>query len=334
VPGNALKAQEKLADAESAYRAAIRLQPDFPEGHCNLGHCLLDQGRFADALKELERGHALGSKVSGWRYPSDRWVLQCERLIELDRRLPALLAGDNKPADAAEGIEFAALCALPGKRLHATAARLYADPFANAKPVPNAKPVLIEWIDGRAPPVRRFYAVPRHHRYNAARSAALAAAGEAKDAKGLSDKVTAVLRGQALGWLRDELADARQGHFSRGLAHCQQDAGLASVRERESLDRLPPDERQAWNRLWEDIKSLRQKQPAVYFYGKDADETDEEFDFSREREKDMTPQEYSNFRKNVWLKMPHAGRKRMMEKKKAEFDFSQDERPKLIERGK
>ena len=95
-----------------AYRDAIRLQPAYPEAHCNLGHVLRDQGRFTDALEALRRGHALGSKTPGWSYPSPAWIRQCERLVELEGKLPAVLKGDAEPVSAAD---FAAQSnAIPG----------------------------------------------------------------------------------------------------------------------------------------------------------------------------------------------------------------------------
>jgi serine/threonine-protein kinase len=249
--GNALMAAGKLSEAEGAYREAIRLKPDFGEGHCNLGHCLRDQGRLTDALEALRHGHALGSKNFDWPCPSPDWVRQCERLVDLDRRLPALLAGDAEPVNATEQIEFAVLCALPCRRLHATAARLYADAFA-ARMLPDGE------LLGINP--------EQQHRYKAARSAALAAAGQAEDARELPDKVIAMLRRQALRWLTDELAYSRRmGRpvVARRLTPWLKDAGLASVREPEALDRLPPDERQAWRRLWKDVEILCNMQTEI-----------------------------------------------------------------------
>src|SRR5262245_32513438 len=59
-------------------------------------------------------------------------VQQCQRQVILDNKLPAVLQGTEKPANAAERIEFAQLCAL--KKLHTAAARFYRDAFtADAK---------------------------------------------------------------------------------------------------------------------------------------------------------------------------------------------------------
>ena len=117
-----------LPGASAAYQRVIALQPDHPEAHCNLGDALRQQGEFAKALQELRRGHELGSRDPGWRYPSAPWVRQCERLLELDRRLPDFLAGKATPADAAERIELAQFCTL--KQRNRAALRYYQEAFA------------------------------------------------------------------------------------------------------------------------------------------------------------------------------------------------------------
>ena len=54
-------------------------------------------------------------------------IQELERVIELDRRLPAILNGKAKPADAAETLGFAGLCSM--KKLQAASARLSAAAF-------------------------------------------------------------------------------------------------------------------------------------------------------------------------------------------------------------
>jgi Flp pilus assembly protein TadD len=244
--GNVLGSQGRYKEAEAACRQAIRLDPDLPEAHCNLGVALLTQGRFPQALAALRQGHTLGSKTPGWRYPSEPWVRRAERMVELDRRLPDVCSGQSAPASAAEGLEFASLCRYPARRLHATAARLSAAAFA-------AEPRLADDLG-------------RQHRYYAARSAALAACGQAADAKVVPDKLALALRRQALAYLRADLAlyaklaqrdDPRLRQAVRQrLAHWRADAKLASLREPAALARLEKDERDAWRRLWTAVDTL------------------------------------------------------------------------------
>ncbi len=86
--------------------------------------------------------------------------------MTLDARLPLILRGAEKPANAAEQIEFAQLCVF--KKLYAAAARFYGDAF-------TAEPELAE-------------AVPAGTRYYAACAAAQAGCAHGQDAEKLDDK--------------------------------------------------------------------------------------------------------------------------------------------------
>jgi serine/threonine-protein kinase len=247
--GNTLGIQGRHKEAEGAFRGAIRLKHDSPEAHCNLGHSLREQGRFLDALESYRLGHNLGSKQLGWSSPSAVWVRECERLVELDRFLARIFRGEADPAGAAESLELTSLCQRTCKRLHATAARLAADAFA-------AQPKLAANLNSQT-------------RYAAACSAALAAAGQAEDAKLLPDKVIHSLRRRALRWLRADLALYAQlakrdnpmtkAAVRQRMEHWQQDPDLASVRDEAALARLPDDERADWRRLWDDVEALRKQ---------------------------------------------------------------------------
>ena len=85
------------------------LNPESAIAHCNLGSFLRDEGRFAESLKYLRRGHDLGMKKPGWNRPSEQMVKECERLIELEPMLPSILSGKEQPANAAQRVEFANL---------------------------------------------------------------------------------------------------------------------------------------------------------------------------------------------------------------------------------
>jgi serine/threonine-protein kinase len=243
---NLLSHQDQPREAEASYRESIRLKPDNAQAHCNLGHALRKQGRFTEALASLRRGHALGSASPGWPYPSNAWVRECQRLIELDQLLPAVLNGDAEPASAKELLELASLCQMPCKRLHATAVRFAAAAFASeAKAADDLQ---------------------QGHRYNAACSAALAAAGQAEDARLLPDKVTLKLRQQAYLWLQADLTlyarlaernDPRIKQAVRErLLHWQQDRDLVWLRDQAALNRLDAGEQQQWQRLWQEVDAL------------------------------------------------------------------------------
>src|SRR5262249_45230592 len=121
--GGALRDKGRLDEAIAEFREAIRLKKDDAEAHLNLGQALGEQGHFAEALSHLRRGHELGSQNPRWLHPSAQWVEQCERLVELDGKLPAILSGKEQPADASQCVAYAEVCQL--KRLYASAARLY-----------------------------------------------------------------------------------------------------------------------------------------------------------------------------------------------------------------
>jgi serine/threonine-protein kinase len=244
--GMALAHQGRFKESEAEYRQVVQREPDHAEAHCYLGQVLREQGMFREALVSLRRGHDLGSKQPNWPHASGAWVRECRRLLELDRLLGRFLEGDAEPASAAERLELIALCRRPCKRLHRTAVRLAVDAFAE-----NAK-----LADDPGP----------GHRWNAARSAILAAGGQAEDARLLPDRVVTGLRRQALLWLRADLAvyaalAKRESRLAvqvrQRLEDWQRDGELASVRELKALDHLPADERRDWQRLWDDVNRLR-----------------------------------------------------------------------------
>jgi tetratricopeptide (TPR) repeat protein len=245
--GNALLAKGQLDEAIAAFRDAVRHKPDYAEAHCNLGSVLRRQGRFVEAVKALRRGHELGAQRPDWRYPSAGWVQQAERLVDLDRRLPAVLRGEATPASGALRFEFAQLCSL--KQMHAAAARFYEEALA-AQPGLAAKQ-------------------PSRQRYNGACAAALAGCGQGKDAVSLDEVARARWRRRALDWLRAELTAwtavldkgpaAARAAVQRTFRYWQSDSDLAGLRDAAALARLPEAERQACRQFWIDVaKALGQ----------------------------------------------------------------------------
>jgi tetratricopeptide (TPR) repeat protein len=77
--GVALRDKGLLDEAIAEYRQALRIRKDLPLAHLNLGIALQRQGQFAQALAALRRGHELGSRQPGWRYPSAQLVRHAEQ---------------------------------------------------------------------------------------------------------------------------------------------------------------------------------------------------------------------------------------------------------------
>jgi hypothetical protein len=137
----------------------------------------------------------------------------------------------------------------PSKRLHAAAARFYADAFA-------AEPRLADDL--------RF-----QHRYNAACAAALASCGQGKDTAKLEDKERTRLRRQAVDWLRADLTrgamrlesgqPADRAEVQKSLRHWQGDPDLAGLRDQPAVARLPAEEQKACRKLWPEVEALLAK---------------------------------------------------------------------------
>jgi tetratricopeptide (TPR) repeat protein len=222
-------------------REALRLLEDFPEAHLSLGNFLRETGQFTEALTHLRRGHELGSKRPRWPYASAQRVEQCERFVELEGKLPAMLSGKAQPANVSERVEYADVC--QKKRLYAAAVCLYREAI-------TAQP------DVAASPANEV-------RYRAAFAAALAGCGKGEDAAWLTDAERAGFRKQALDWLRADLdawrgllekqPDKARPAVARQMRHWLQDTDFNGVRGPDALARLPEAERQDWQKLWADV---------------------------------------------------------------------------------
>ena len=245
--GNVLQAQRKHDEAFAAYREAIRIRPGFAEPHCGLGLALRSQAKFKEALAELRKGHELGAKQVGWRYPSAQWVADCEALVALEVRIPAMLRGDDSPKDNAERLALAQIC-YETKRF-AASARFWGEAMANDPKLGD---------DRQA-----------GHRYNAACSAAMAGTGQGIDDPKPDDAARIKLRNQAKDWLRAELSawekvataaePASKPLVAKTLQHWKSDADLAGVRDADALAKLPEAERAAWITLWGEVDALLAK---------------------------------------------------------------------------
>jgi serine/threonine-protein kinase len=227
--------KQRPAEAEAAARKATEVDAELALGYNFLGLALQAQGKFDDALAAYQTALK--------KDPAYTEARNNMRSLALDRRLPQVLSGQDKPTDA-ELIEFARLCI--GKKRYSHAAQFFEAAFA-------AQPRLAEDL-------RSF------DRYNAACAAAQAAGGSGGDATRLDDAERARLRGQALGWLRADLGlwakqleagtpEARKA-VREQLQNWRRDTDLAGLRDAAALAKLPEVEREACLKLWADVDAL------------------------------------------------------------------------------
>ncbi len=250
--GVALASKSRLDEAMACFRRAIKLDSRFAQAHMNLARALLIKGDFRAALASLRTGHALGSGQKGWPYPTADWIKQYERFVQLDDLLAAITKAKARPAGPAECLELADFCR-HRKQCPAAAVRFYTEAF-------KAEPKLAADLQAG-------------HRYNAACSAALAAAGQGEDAGKLGAGERARLRQRALDWLRADLTllgkqlDRGQGadraDVQRKLRIWQQDRALAGIRDSSALKKLPAAEQKAFAQLWSDVAALLAKTAAA-----------------------------------------------------------------------
>jgi tetratricopeptide (TPR) repeat protein/serine/threonine protein kinase len=240
---SALRQQGKHDEAIIEYRRAIELGPDVAQVHGTLADALRESGRLDEALLSYKRSHDLGKGNPSWTQLCARLISDCEKLIELEGRLPRVLAGEDALTGGEDRLAFADL----GYRTRRfeLAARFYEEALA-------AEPGLA-------------IAPPGVHRYNAACSAALAGAGEGRDAGALDGEARARRRAQALAWLRAELAEAAsrwekdpaaRPAVGRALHHWLHDPDLKGLRDDGVVSGLPPGERQACAGVWRDVEEL------------------------------------------------------------------------------
>ncbi len=240
--GYALADKGQQEQAIACYRQAIQLDPKNGQAHYNLGLELMAQGQLEEAMACFRKSIELDPKDADAR----NILVRTQRLVSARDRFPAFRSGIYVPATTEERLALAEWCTL--QKLHHTAAGLYAAAFAaEPKRADNGNAI---------------------HGYNAACQAALAAAGQGKDAAELDAKERARLRQQALEWLRAALSlhqkqlqssqPLEAGRFRAQLQRWQQDADLAGIRDQAALAKLPAQQREACRQLWADVAALLQ----------------------------------------------------------------------------
>jgi tetratricopeptide (TPR) repeat protein len=244
--GTALWTKKQPDQAIASLKTAIDLDPNFANAHAFLGMALCDTNQFAESKVASLRAFELLSPNAPLRQIVKRNAERIDRLIELDRKLPAILKGEAEPKDAAEQLALADLCFVC-KEQYATAARFFRDAFG---------------ADGRLADNVNDY------RFVAARAALLAGCGLGKDDPPLNDETRTAWRKQALAWLRDDLklwsrlavspVSEHRNRALKKLQECLREPDLACVRA-NAIAKLPIDEQREWSRLWTEVEELLKK---------------------------------------------------------------------------
>jgi tetratricopeptide (TPR) repeat protein/serine/threonine protein kinase len=238
--GSALAAKKDLAGAIQAYRKALAINPRLGAAHQNLGLVFWQQGEFAQALAAWKQAVQRLPASDRSRVAIQQALPLCQRMADLEAKLPGVLDGKQAPGNARERIEYAQVCA--AKWLTGAAVRLYEQAFAEE--------------------TRLADELRAGHRYQAARMAALTGAGQGKDADRLEAGERARWRRQALQWLRADLGLFRKRSAESGevvkqrLRQWQIDAALAGIRDPAALAKLAAEEQTACKKLWAEVERL------------------------------------------------------------------------------
>jgi tetratricopeptide (TPR) repeat protein len=227
--------------AVAAFRQAILLEPANPRGHGALGEALLREGRVAEALEATDRALSLLPGDQPLRSILLRQRHLARQTLPLARKLEAVAKGKEKPTDGDEAVALAELARRRGQPV--LAVRLYTAAFAE-------KPALAQ-----GDTVLPF----------AAAHAAVAASTGKGDGDDLDDGERMRLRRQALAWLQTgcerwqavrERKGADRAAVARVVVPWLHDPGLAPIRGKDALARLPAKERLQWQKLWANLAAL------------------------------------------------------------------------------
>ncbi len=237
----------KREEAIASYRKAIELAPTQGYYYHNLSLGLGSTERWVEARDAAAKALELIAPTHPQRAAMAKNLAVCEKYVKVEMRLSGLISGKEKPASAQHALDAAIMCLK--RKLPCASVRLFTAAFA-------LDPRLADDLKAS-------------HRYNAACDAALAAAGQGKDATQLDDKERARLRKQARDWLRADLTawekrlksgePADRAEVVSRMKHWQQDSDFVGIRDREALAKLPEEERKAFTQLWADVAALRKQ---------------------------------------------------------------------------
>ncbi len=210
-------------------------------------------------LKVQAAERALWAAIAGLPattyFPPDDWELWYLRAVAYrEMNSPDLALSDLTRALAQRGDGLALREALQDYRLRAARFAYDQKRFAAAMRL---------WAEALASEPKLGDDRQAQHRYNAARAAALSAAGQGKDQPPPDDAAKVKLRRQALDLLKAELGgwtklleSGQPENIVGTLIQWQMDTDLAGIRDQAALAKLPAEEQKALTQLWADVAEL------------------------------------------------------------------------------
>jgi serine/threonine protein kinase len=243
------------------YNLGVALRGSDPEG-------CIGYFRAAVALRpsSAEANSALGHSLLGARHDADAAIAALKQAVAIDRKFLLARQGLAVALKAKGRLDEALDCLSEGFELSAKDANAHqwlADSYICLGLLDEAIAYYNQAIEGD----------PKH-RYAAACSAAAGGCGQGwlrPEVGGPRFDPTqrALLRKQALAWLRAHLEAERQGigkpggeagpAIAKRVQRWLQNPNFTGVRGEEALAKLPPEERLDWQRLWEDVEALRKR---------------------------------------------------------------------------
>ena len=208
-----------------------------------MGLALMDTGNLDEALDLLRRSAKLSADFPNWPFKTEEFVRDCERMIELNEELPAILRGEGNSGDFTDLVLLARLCR--AKQLYAAEAR--------------------SWKSA----VEEDLAKLGGNLWNVALAAARAGCGQGKDTDAVDDAERSAWRRKALEWLWKYLERVKSFYspgdpdsvrtFKLNLENMKSDGDLEALRGERYLALLPERDRKDFKAFWAELDRLLEK---------------------------------------------------------------------------
>ncbi len=223
-------------DLARFYDDLIAIQPNQAGGYDLRASFRRENGEYRSALADYRKALSLESSDELFRAFAKGTLQHLEAIARWEDKLPAILKGESRPANAFELLEVAEYCAEFEKK-YVLAVR-----FATEAIAADSKLYL------------QFNKVPQIGRW-----AIKAATGAGIDAANLSEVERSQLRKKALIWFRESQAKLDKGLVTLLANQLWNDPVLSHVRDTEEIAKLPAEEQAEWNRFWKELPKEKDK---------------------------------------------------------------------------